>query len=438
MLVELVDIILGFLRDDWRALAACHLVDPDVWAPLALAHLSKSQDLALVVDGRAGCSDVGDFHRIFLPDRPISQAVRFLTVRGANADIADLLPFPDELDLRHLPHLTSLRVQRFVVDSLQIFTLVVARCHALRELSIDSVLFERDAATNTPKAGPVTHILPPNLQTLRILEPREMSPISFVAPLIYSMLCTSETSFPVHSLMLYRGLGPDSSDGFLSLLGHWFPRIQATLMRLSISVPVVHLASTRLSLLNMLAYLQRFPDAIIDLPRLCDLTIRYQPEDVSSYMSALGRFFMPKRPLVSARVLQRIRLALPYSRPTGDIQATMAEFARVPHILSKDVYPALSDVHINILWDPDERGDSEALLASEVDAFVHAVRSAVRPKSKQDAVVTVDAIRREEWEKYYCSLSAWNRMGMGGQARHQVCTSLQQTLWTTGSSTLRS
>ncbi|KAI9064991.1 hypothetical protein FKP32DRAFT_1675125 [Trametes sanguinea] len=421
MPTELVDIILGLMRDDWRALAACYLVEPMVWAPLALAHLSASQDLTIVVDTNPDNADVNDFHRIFLPGLPISQAVRVLTVRGANTAVADLLPIPDALDLGHLSGLTSLRLECFVVDSLQTFTHIIARCHALRELSIACVRFKETAAIAAPKPGLQRHPMPPHLQKLRISEPQEMRSVSFVDPLFFSLLHTGPPS-PIHSLMLHRGFGSASRYGLSPPPENWFPRLRGTLTHLSISVRMIRVHPEHL---HRTTSYPRFPNAIIELPRLIDLTIRYQPQDVSSYLNALRRFLLPNRLLDSARVLQRLRLALPYSRPTGDFEGIMAEFARVPHTLSKDAYPALSDVRIDILWNPGEQQGSRSAkssLAGEVNinAFVHSLKSAVRPKSNGDAVVGVDAVPAEEWESYHCSLSAWNEMGTEGQARYRV------------------
>ncbi|OSC97291.1 hypothetical protein PYCCODRAFT_1428599 [Trametes coccinea BRFM310] len=394
--IELIDLIVGLLLDDWRSLAACSLVD-STWTPLAFAHLSASK-LTLEIDW-PHCPDVDDFIRIFPPGLPISHTVSHLTIRGTSTHVADLLPLPDALDLHHLSQLTCLHLQHFLVHSLQTFSLFVLRCSALRELSIESVGTEMTAALQPLKPGPTMYPMPPNLSKLRIVDPPEMGPISFTEPLYYSLLL-NESPAPLQSLMVHRPPPCHSWDAAAR-------RSAETLTHLSITISV--------ELYLGLTHLVRHPQLennIAACPHLRDVTLRYFPETASEssfLLGFLGNFVLPGGPMECAGVLERLRLALSYSRPVVDLQHILNQFALLPRKLSKDDYPALSTVHLDILYDPNDR-EPHSPTPEEVHAFVDAVRSTLQAQDPRDAIIEVVAVPVDEWESQHCSLSAWSRI----------------------------
>ncbi|KAI0363796.1 hypothetical protein BV20DRAFT_1057725 [Pilatotrama ljubarskyi] len=128
---ELVDRIVDFLHDDWRALVSCALTGPySPLVPRSEFHLSHTIELPI----SGSHAELLDFVKTFRVGSPLIPLVRSIHVRGPRAFVP-AATFPALIDLSHLCYLRSITLSDMFVESTGRFIRFLCRLPALEELT---------------------------------------------------------------------------------------------------------------------------------------------------------------------------------------------------------------------------------------------------------------------------------------------------------------
>ncbi|KAI0643551.1 hypothetical protein C8Q79DRAFT_187522 [Trametes meyenii] len=251
--VELIDMVVDLLSDDWRALAVCAVLHPD-WTARAVKHLASPSGITLNLPDWPVCPDLEDFLRLFYPRSPQADAIRRLIIRGLDPSQVygeDLVPLSDTLTLDHLSGLRTLVIRSVLILDVDAFLCLLSGCKSLEDLTLETVGLERPASElgktwserfeeGLAGSGESLRLELPRLQRLRICDGR-----GFDSAALYSRLAhlgSSARPPPIRSLGLHlctRPAGPHACAGFCAPVDVWAATISGvrdTLQNLVVSV----------------------------------------------------------------------------------------------------------------------------------------------------------------------------------------------------------
>ncbi|KAI0773015.1 hypothetical protein BD413DRAFT_611947 [Trametes elegans] len=275
--LDLVDIIVDLLRDDWRTLVTLLSVHP-ACASRAHAHISSRRGITLVVPdvsaGDSAPSDMSDFLRIFHPGSTLAETVTALTLRGDPRARRPMLRKTPALGC--FPRLRSLTLDDVYVVHPDLIPCMLSTLAALEELHLTTVKYRLEGDNyefEPPHAAPLPPQFPPRLCVLRITEEQQQFLDEHMRH-VADALCRTFPPPPLQSVVLH----------FLPLrqhgvrLGIWCAalahvRDSLTQLELTIPEPMGQIqAEGPLSALNV-----SFADTLAVLPALQHLALRFQP-----------------------------------------------------------------------------------------------------------------------------------------------------------------
>ncbi|KAI0668034.1 hypothetical protein C8Q78DRAFT_268201 [Trametes maxima] len=422
---ELIDLVVDFLSDDWRVLVNCALVHPE-WAPRACTHLSARRDVALLVgkspptDHTVTYMNVQYFEGVFLPETPLSNALRYLRIHGsAPASLSRFDPvstLPSQLSLSHLTQLRSLTLQNILINDIPQAISMIWSCPSLEELSVQSIGIRRSLDVSQTRNASVaaTAGIPslPRLKEIRVLAGGEEASAFFNA----LEACVGDTAppMPVRSLTLRLYSRRPCKDSVTLPLCAWTDailNIRHTLEELDISTPMpLHYFPepfTRPP--NDI----RFLDAINACRALQHLTIRHLPPSgpdlfmhncvvhlrgVSTLLASHSETETLPAPLSS---LRRLTLVLTYylRPPLAAPLSVIEEFAHLGRALASEAaYPSLAAV--NIYFYPSWCDPRSVFISEDArSSYLAAVSAALQPLARRGVDVKVEPTETARQER---------------------------------------
>ncbi|KAI0668031.1 hypothetical protein C8Q78DRAFT_268074 [Trametes maxima] len=397
--VELIDMIVDLLSDDWRALAGCATLHPD-WTARAVKHLSSPGGITLNVPDWPVCPDLDDFLRLFYPGSPQADAVGRLTICGPDPSQAyteDLVPLSDTLALDHLSGLRTLVIRSVLILDIDAFLCFLSGCKSLEDLTLETVGLERPAsgfgktwverlAEGLATSGEPSCLELPQLQRLRICDGR-----GFDSAALYNRLGSSARPAPIQALCLHlctRPTGPHARAGFCAPINAWAATISGvrdTLRDLSVAVlsPLFRIAQ------DGDEDCVEFWDAFSRCPGIRRLAIHYASPEASYTFPAIA----------SAGVLESFTLVLPYHvrypapHQVVEILGTMAA------VLSKtEEYPSLVEVRVGVYRRQDFWRQPESPEDGELAVYTDLIRDVLQLLEERGVKVEVAVVGAGEWE----------------------------------------
>ncbi|KAI0350761.1 hypothetical protein OH77DRAFT_1439627 [Trametes cingulata] len=128
---ELIDRIVDFLHDDWRALVSCALTGPAcLLVPSSEFHLSNTIELPI----SGSQAELLEFVKTFHPNSPLVPLIRSIHVHGPRGSVP-AATFPALIDLSHLCYLRSVTLSDMFIESNGHLLRFLCRLPALEDLA---------------------------------------------------------------------------------------------------------------------------------------------------------------------------------------------------------------------------------------------------------------------------------------------------------------